>query len=178
MQISSNGFSIPIVILWGDCMNITVKLYRYNGETERVDKSQMLTGEKTYSGNHVDFRDSVDLHAPQFIINETVSAVYNYCVITVDGVTRYYFARVVNVRTGLSAIICDIDVLMSFDVSVVPVIPYRSQSDYNRYIIDTTQPVDVRTEHFNLLFNGANLDYNNMSLIAGIVGTGGTPTDN
>lgn len=178
MQILSNGFLIPIVILWGDHMNITVKLYRYNGEPERVDKSQMLTGEKTYSGNHVDFRDSVDLHAPQFIINETVSAVYNYCAITVDGVTRYYFARVVNVRTGLSAIICDIDVLMSFNISAVPVIPYRSQSDYNRYIIDPTQPVDVRTEHFNLLFSGANLDYNNMSLIAGIVGTGGTPTDN
>lgn len=159
-------------------MAITVKLYRYNGEPERVNKSGLLTGEKTYSGAQVNFRDSVDLHAPQFLINETVSAVYNYCAVTVDGTTRYYFARVVNVRTGLSAIICDIDVLMTFDVSAVPVIPYRSQSDYNRYIIDPTQPVDVRTEHFNLLFNGANLDYNNLSLIAGIVGTGGTPTDN
>lgn len=160
--------------MWGDNMpNIT--LYHYSGENERVDKSGALSDAANYTG---DFRESVDLHNPDFLINDSVPASYNYCAITVGTETRYYFARVENVRTGLSLLHCDLDVLMSFDVSNVPVIPYRSASAYNRYIIDASQPVDVRTEHFNLLFDGANLDYNNMSLVAGIIGTGGTPTNN
>lgn len=101
----------------------------------------------------------------------------NYCSFR----DKYYFVTDRELMTGQRMrIICRVDVLMSYSdgIKTAKVIPYRSQSDYNRYIIDTTQPIDVRTEHFNLLFNGANLDYNNMSLIAGIVGTGGTPTDN
>ena len=153
--------------------NIT--LYHYSGENERVNKIPFLSDDSPYSG---DFRESIDLHNPVFMINDTVPASYNYCAITVGTETRYYFARVENVRTGLSLVHCDLDVLMTFDVSNVPVIPYRSASAYNRYIIDSSQPVDVRTEHFNLLFSGDNLDYNNMTLIAGIVGSGGTPTNN
>lgn len=174
MQNLSNGFLTNIVIMWGDTMpNIT--LYHYSGENERVNKTSALSDAASYSG---DFRESIDLHNPVFMVNDSIPASYNYCVITVGTETRYYFARVENVRTGLSLVHCDLDVLMSFDVSNVPVIPYRSASAYNRYIIDSSQPVDVRTEHFNLLFSGDNLDYNNMTLIAGIVGSGGTPTNN
>lgn len=150
----------------------TIYLYRYSGENERVDKTSLLSDVSTYSGN---FRDSVDLHSPVFLIEDTIPASYNYCSITVGTETRYYFARVDNVRTGLSLIHCDIDVLMSFDISAVPVIPARSASANNPYIIDTRQPVETTIQHYNLLFNGDNLDYNNMSMIAGIVGTGGEP---
>lgn len=170
----SNDFLTNTVIMWGDYMpNIT--LYHYSGENERVNKTGALSDAASYSG---DFRESVDLHNPVFMVNDTIPASYNYCVITVGSETRYYFTRVENVRTGLSLVHCDLDVLMTFDVSNVPVIPYRSASAYNRYIIDASQPVDVRTEHFNLLFSGDNLDYHNMTLVAGIIGTGGTPTNN
>lgn len=153
-----------------------IVLYHYSGENERVVKTSDLTDATTYSGN---FRDRVDLHDPVFTVGADVSASYNYCSVTVGNETRYYFARVENVRTGLSLIRCNLDVLMTFNVLDVPVIPYRSASAYNRYIIDASQPVDVRTEHFNLLFQGGgDLDYNNMTLVAGIVGTGGTPTNN
>jgi hypothetical protein len=58
------------------------------------------------------------------------------------------------------------------------VIPARTANENNRYITDITQPVEQRTQHYNILFTGgANLDYDNMTLIAGIVGTGGTPTN-
>lgn len=150
----------------------TIYLYRYSGENERVDKLSMLSDVSTYSGN---FRDSVDLHSPVFLIEDTVPASYNYCCIAVGTETRYYFARVENVRTGLSLIHCDIDVLMTFDISAVPVIPARSASVNNPYIIDTRQPVETTIQHYNLLFSGDNLDYNNMCMIAGIVGTGGQP---
>lgn len=170
----SSDFLTNTVIMWGDYMpNIT--LYHYSGENERVNKTGALSDAASYSG---DFRESIDLHNPVFMVNDSIPASYNYCVITVGSETRYYFARVENVRTGLSLVHCVLDVLMSFDVSNVPVIPYRSASAYNRYIIDASQPVDVRTEHFNLLFSGDNLDYNNMTLVAGIIGTGGTPTNN
>ena len=160
--------------MWGDNMP-NISLYHYSGENTLANKTALLTDETPYSG---DFRDSVDLHNPVFMVNDSIPASYNYCKITVGAETRYYFARVENVRTGLSLVHCVLDVLMTFDISGVPVIPYRSASAYNRYIIDSSQPVDVRTEHFNLLFSGDNLDYTNMTLIAGIVGSGGTPTNN
>lgn len=160
--------------MWGDNMP-TITLYKYAGNVKQVDKKSMLTNAALYSG---DFRDSVDLHSPDFYINDTIPADFNYCEVTVGAITRYYFARVVNVRTGLSLIRCDLDVLTTFDLSNVPVIPARAETENNRYITDITQPVEQRTQHYNVLFSGgANLDYSNMTLIAGIVGTGGTPTN-
>lgn len=156
----------------------TITLYKYAGNVKQVDKKSMLTNAIVYSGETTNFRDTVDLHSPDFMVNATISADYNYCSITVDGITRYYFARVVNVRTGLSLIHCDLDVLTTFDLSNVPVIPARTANENNRYITDITQPVEQRTQHYNVLFSGgANLDYSKMTLIAGIVGTGGTPTN-
>ena len=163
--------------MWGDCMP-TITLYKYAGNVKQVNKISMLTNSIVYSGEHTNFRDTIDLHNPDFMVNATISADYNYCSITVDGTTRYYFARVVNVRTGLSLIRCELDVLTTFDLSNVPVIPARAEMENNRYITDITQPVEQRTQHYNVLFSGgANLDYSNMTLIAGIVGTGGTPTN-
>lgn len=172
-MILSSDFLTNIAILWGDSMP-SIVLYHNSAENERVNKTPYLTNESAYSG---DFRDSIDLHNPVFTINDTVSASYNYCKITVGTETRYYFARVENIRTGLSMIHCALDVLMTFDISNVPVVPARSESSYNDYIIDAMQPAETRVQHYNLLFSGDNLDYSNMTMIAGIVGTGGTPTD-
>ncbi len=173
-MILSKDFLINTAIMWGDHMP-TITLYKYAGNVKQVDKKSMLTNGTVYSG---DFRDTVDLHSPDFYINDTIPADFNYCAVTVGEITRYYFAHVVNVRTGLSLIRCDLDVLTTFDLSNVSVIPARTANENNRYITDITQPVEQRTQHYNVLFSGgANLDYTNMSLIAGIVGTGGTPTN-
>lgn len=173
-MILSNDFLTNIAIMWGDYMP-TITLYKYAGNVKQVDKKSMLTNAAVYSG---DFRDSVDLHNPDIMINDTVPADYNYCAVTVGTITRYYYAHVVNVRTGLTLVRCDIDVLTTFDLTQVPVIPARTATENNRYITDITQPVEQRTQHYNVLFSGgANLDYSNMTLIAGIVGTGGTPTN-
>lgn len=148
-----------------------ITLYNYTGESNRVSKT--LSSGLTYSLPV--YRDTIDFHDPEFLIESTISASYNYCEIEEAGVTRYYFARIENVREGLSRIVCRLDPLMTFDVGSVPIIPARTSAINNPYIVDPRQPVETTEEHFNILFSGANLDYNNMCLIAGIVGTGGEP---
>lgn len=152
-----------------------ITLYNYTGESNRVSKN--LSGGITYDVPV--YSDTIDFHDPEFLIESTISAAYNYCEIEEAGLTRYYFARIENVREGLSRIICTLDPLMTFDVGSVPIIPARvsAAGKNNPYIIDPRQPVETTTEHYNILFNGANFDYNNMTLVAGIVGTGGTPTN-
>ena len=112
-----------------------------------------------------------------FPIESDVSPAFNYAEVEQDGTTRYYFARVENVRRGLSMIHCTLDVLQTFDLSAVPVVPARSSNRYNAWLIDTRRPVETTVQHYNVPFSGDNLDYANMSLIAGIVGTGGEPTN-
>lgn len=152
-----------------------ITLYNYTGENTRVNKT--LSGGLSFTETVI-YRDSMDFHNPVFNLESNISPDYNYCEIEQDGITRYYFCRVENTRRGLSTIYCDLDVLMTFNVQDVPCIPARSESANNAYLIDTAQPVETVVEHYNVPFNGDNLDYTNMSLIAGIVGTGGEPTNN
>lgn len=169
----STRLSCNTVILWGDIMANHITLYNYSGENNRVGKT--LESGTTFST--VVFRDSVDFHNPVFPIESNVSPAFNYAEVEQDGATRYYFARVENVRNGLSMIHCVLDVLQSFDLSSVPVVPARSASNQNHFLIDTSRPFETTVQHYNLRFSGANLDFANMSLIAGIVGTGGEPTN-
>ena len=168
------GFSVNTVILWGDSMANHITLYNYNGESNKVGKTLS-------DGILVDtviYRESVDFHNPVIQVESNLSPALNYAEIEQDGTTRYYFARVENVRRGLSIIHCELDVLQTFDLSAVPVVPARSYSNQNAWLIDTRRPVETTVQHYNVMFDGDNLDYNNMTLIAGIVGTGGTPTNN
>lgn len=151
-----------------------ISVYRYTGENNRVNKESDLTLIAEYNGN---FRDSVDLHNPEFLVNATLSPAVNYCRILLDGVTYSYFCRTENVRTGLTLLVCHRDVLTIPGLLSVPVIPERSGSRYNAYLVDSRRPVETTVQHYNLLFSGDSLDYTNMSLIAGIVATGGEPTN-
>lgn len=150
-----------------------ITLYNYTGESNRVDKT--LSGGLEYKLPV--YRDTLDLHDPDFLIEQTIEASYNYCEIEEAGVTRYYFCRIENVREGLSRVSCTLDPLMTFDVKSVPVIPARSSSHRNSFLIDTSRPIEVTVQHYNVPFSGDNLDYANMCLIAGIVGSGGDPTN-
>lgn len=150
-----------------------ITLYNYSGEINRVNKT--LSGGSSYTLPV--YVETIDFHDPDFTIQETVSADFNYAEIEQGGTTRYYFIRVENVREGLSRISGRLDPLMTFDISDVPIIPHRSSSRYNAYIVDNKRPVETTIQHYNLMFSGADLDYANMSLIAGIVGSGGDPTN-
>lgn len=151
-------------------------IYHYAGEPQRVNKT--LTDATPINPAPI-YRDAIDFHAPTIDVEMNIDSGFNYCAIEQNGRTRYYYMRVINVRRGLCRLVCDIDVLMSHDVGSVPIIPARVSAvgKNNPYIIDPRQPVETTTEHYNILFNGANFDYHNMTLVAGIVGTGGEPTN-
>lgn len=105
---------------------------------------------------------------------DTTRFVSNYAKID----NKYYFITDREILTGgMIQFTLRVDVLMTYGVAAIPVIPIRTSVVNNPYIIDTQQPVEATEEHYNLLFSGANLDYSNMCLIAGIVGTGGEPTN-
>lgn len=157
-------------------MAITITLYKYGGNRKKVQKN---LGEGTSIVGTITFRDTAELHSPYFTVGANLSADYNYCSISgVDETTRYYFCTVSNIRTGLSGVDCTIDVLKTYNVLDVPVVPARSSSRYNSYLIDGRYPIETTIQHYNVPFEGgAILDYNNLTLVAGIVGSGGTPTD-
>lgn len=75
-------------------------------------------------------------------------------------------------------IILHVDVLMNMDRTKVSVIPARSEfvEESNMYIADNSYLFDSRVQHYNLFFDGSNLDYDHMTIVAGIVGCNGNPT--
>lgn len=148
-----------------------ISFYSYSGDNKIVDKS--LTSITTVTDAHP--FEPLSALTGQLIL-EYKQTVYdaNYAKFN----DRYYFVTDRELLIGgKMRLICKIDVLMTFDISNVPVVPARSESTFNDFVIDTAQPVETRVQHYNLLFSGDNLDYTNMTMIAGIVGTGGTPTE-
>lgn len=157
-----------------------VRLYISSLDNREVDKGTKLdNASATYVDySNIVFRDEIDFHEPVFTISADVSADYNYCSITgADEVKRYYYAEVINVRTGLTVVRCSLDVLSNINPDNVQVVVDRSSDVINPYLVDGSRPVEVRVQHYNVPFKGgALLDYDNMTLVAGIVGTGGNPT--
>ena len=157
-----------------------VRLYISNLDNREVNKGTKLASAGASYIDYTDivFRDEIDFHEPVFTISADVSANYNYCSIEgADGVRRYYYAEVINVRTGLTVVRCSLDVLSNINTANVQVVVDRSSDVVNPYLVDGSRPVEVRVQHYNVPFKGgAFLDYDNMTLVAGIVGTGGNPT--
>lgn len=159
-----------------------VRLYVSDLDNREVGKGTKLA---SAGASYVDytilaFRDEVDFHEPEFTIAADVSTNYNYCSIKgADDVRRYYYAEVINVRTGLTLVRCRLDVLSNINPANVQVVVDRSADVNNPYLVDGSRPVEVRVQHYNVPFTGgASLDYSNMTLVAGIVGTGGNPINN
>lgn len=161
-------------------MAITVRIY-LNKSDNRVVNKRLLSA-KTY-GDNVAFRDATELHQPVFTVSEQIDAECNYCSISgIDGLERFYFAEIVNLRTDLTVVRCDLDVLMTFKDSFdkISVIPTRSSSDWNDWMMDGNQPVEVAKYNYLMLPDagswGSGLnergewDYGNPSIIAAIVG--------
>lgn len=120
-------------------MSINIYLYNSADEPNRIKKS--LPTVTPVSGT---IRDpgSVDVLNPVVLVASGVDPSCNYCYI--DVFDRYYFVRSVSVRTGLTELHCNIDVLMSYktDILALHAIADRTQTDgdrYSSYLIDKLQ---------------------------------------
>lgn len=162
-------------------MAIEIVLYQCDCDNRTVFKDRFLTQIATYDQD-VTFKDSVDLHSPVFVIRADITAKCNYCCVNgVDDMQRWYFCRIENVRTGISLVRCDLDVLMmaSRQIDKIQVIPKRSSKVWNDWIYDPNQPVEVakynylklpKTGSWDSTVPNGEWNYGNPSIIAAIVG--------
>lgn len=143
MRNSSSGFSIPIVISWGDNME-NIKLFRYAGTIARMTKTGFLYDETPI--NNPIYRCEIDFHAPVFDVENDLSPALNYCEISQGVHTWYYFCTIENIRRGLSRVTCKIDVLSSYYTGIMntKVWCHRSAAKQTPYITDGRAPIETR----------------------------------
>lgn len=110
---------------------------------------EIITYSLTEDGHHIpkhytpvgtltgSVRDSVDIENPTIRIDHAGTDTFNY--IYVPEFNRYYYVLdKVQVRTGITDLICHVDVLESFYRQFIysPMIASRSDSTYNKFIPD------------------------------------------
>lgn len=110
---------------------------------------EIITYSLTEDGHHIpkhytpvgtltgSVRDAVDIENPTIRIDHTGTDTFNY--IYVPEFNRYYYVLDrVQVRTGITDLICHVDVLESFYRQFIysPMIASRSDSTYNKFIPD------------------------------------------
>lgn len=110
---------------------------------------EIITYSLTEDGHHIpkhytsvgtltgSVRDAVDVENPTIRIDHAGTDTFNY--IYVPEFNRYYYVLDrVQVRTGITDIICHVDVLESFYRQFIysPMIASRSDSTYNKFIPD------------------------------------------
>ena len=156
-------------------MAISVTLYNCADDNRTVHKT--LSGGTPYED--CIFKESTELHQPIFTVSETLSADFNYCSISgVDGRTRYYFAEVINLRTNLSVVRCDLDVLMTYGAEIENLtgilkratIGTRDDTVGNSYLYDGLQPKQVNCEYSSEVIGSFDF-INNGCLVVGIIGS-------
>lgn len=110
---------------------------------------EIITYSLTEDGHHIpkhytpvgtltgSVRDAVDIENPTIRIDHAGTDTFNY--IYVPEFNRYYYVLdKVQVRTGITDLICHVDVLESFYRQFIysPMIASRSDSTYNKFIPD------------------------------------------
>lgn len=93
---------------------MTLKLYHYTGEDERVDKSSLLGTATTITGDQ--WAGDQDVLNPSFIISSNTAPNYNYAYVTEYG--RYYF---------VSAPIWLANNTWRLNLSIDPLFTYKTQ---------------------------------------------------
>ena len=155
-----------------------IYFYNYTGDNRIINKTISETPLQTVQ-TATPFRPLSDLTGTLLLTYVATAYAANYC--SFGG--KYYYITDRELLPGQKMqIICRVDVLKTYaeQIKSVNIIPARSSDNEknNPFLIDTRQPVETTIQHYNIPFNGANLDYANMTLVAGIVGTGGNATDN
>lgn len=154
-------------------MAITVEVGQCLDDNRCLKKT--VTGGWTPVQGSISFRDSANLHDPVFTITDTQSAQqFNYCRIRgIDGLDRYYYAEVVNVRTNVYQVICTMDVLMTYCNYILQckglVKRCCVDGEWNSYLYDSVQQKQVNCQISSKILHS--FDYaNNGSIIVGVVG--------
>ena len=111
-----------------------IDLYKYSGESNRLDKNNYLTPIVSVKGF---FRDEVSIINP--VIRIEYEGVFDINYIYIPKFKRYYFIDdVVSVRTNMWEISCSVDVLMSYSSSIRNMTAFidRNEFEYNEMIPD------------------------------------------
>lgn len=146
-----------------------ITLYNYDGDNRVISKT--LANGTSFTS--VVYRDSVDFHSPVFSVESNVSPDLNYAEIEQDGSTRYYFARVENVRNNLSLIHCFLDVLMTYKTEILEtycICKRTANMNYQcQYIVDAKAPIEAK-HNISQIENATELAHLSSSLILCTVG--------
>lgn len=116
---------------------MTVNLYSTSDDPRKINKT--LTPIAT--GITCKPSQPFSILSPRIILNNTSGYVLcNY--VYIPEFSRYYFAKI-NMLTGVEIeLVCSVDVLMSYDLSEVPILATRSESAGVNYFPDKQLPVD------------------------------------
>lgn len=126
-------------------MAVSITLYKYAKEANRLDKSSFLSNSKTVNGT---FRGGVDMINPTVEFYDSATILpdindYNYMKIEYEtGDNRYYFINDIFIdRTHVFVISGHVDVLMTYksDIEELEAMAIRSEKDYNTYIADNME---------------------------------------
>lgn len=115
-------------------MSFTIKLYKYTGENNRLDKTSRLSNEVTYTGTA---RESIDKMQVSVLLQVSGLPNVNYAYIQEFG--RYYYINSITMeRNNMCRLDMSTDVLMSHKTAIKNCsgIVARNENLYNTQIID------------------------------------------
>ena len=124
-----------------------------------------LTPVSTLTGSA---RDSIDVENPTIRIEHTGANAFNY--IYIPEFSRYYYVLdKIQVRTGITDIICHVDVLQSFYPQFIhsPMIASRSDSTYNKLIADSERVFQQDQLHLYRTLGGFSGDFSMVMVTVG-----------
>lgn len=149
-----------------------VTFYNYSGNPKIVDKT--LGSAIATASTLKPYRPVSDLKGEIILAYNAALYAANYALLD----SKYYFITDRQVLPGGQMQFQLLtDVLMSYDISNVPIIPARNTELNNPWIYDNMQPMEVAKTHYSLkpsISEGASsldrLNYSSMHTVAGIIG--------
>lgn len=139
----------------------TIKLYKFSGENELVDKSRFLSDEISFSGV---LKEETNIMSPSIVIEATNLIGYNYAYISEFG--RYYYINSIDsVSNKLWRINLKCDVLYTYNAQIrqQQAIIEKQESEYinkmfNDGSFEVTQDTGVEVIQFPNSFGGETLE--------------------
>lgn len=115
-------------------MSFTIKLYKYSGETNRLDKTSRLSNETVFTGSA---RESIDKMHVSVLLQVANIPELNYAYI--QEFNRYYFIDSITMeKNNMCRVDMSTDVLMSHktDIKSCAGIVSRNENLFNSRLID------------------------------------------
>lgn len=150
-------------------METTIRLYKYNGAFNTVNKT--LNEPKEITGN---IRQVTDVLTPTIIVRDETAKDYNY--LYMDATGRYYYITDISfVGNGAYELQCETDALKTYESEILEATATVTESDNPNKYISTRETVYNRQPNIEKIdFAGGNTFTENGSIImVTIKGTGG-----